>query len=344
MFGLLREIRAACQYLQDAIASTLKQVSGLPADARESFLANALTLPLNRADEIVTGALTSAQQLFQTDATQFDWGADTIAFISLAWSEICNIRECWKDANIADRLTAMQDPLDRIVYQCASLTLAPRVNDVMRNLRVGQQLDLEFEFASEFPKDPKLRVRLAQELAQESGVIECGVVDPELQIIYKTAATRTLQLLSVWRIVLWCLAGFAIPIVLANGGRYFPAWPLHSNELLRLLTDYAMIMVGAGAHLAVESLKTSRSQPSQNFGALDDWVLWLHVREASFRRGILYVWLGYILFTFGISKADWPSAFFAGYSIDSFTELFLERFDTVVKSKTSALAALAKQA
>ena len=71
-------------------------------------------------------------------------------------------------------------------------------------------------------------------------------------------------------------------------------------------------------------------------------MLWLHVHESQTRNAIFYVWLGYILLAFGAPKLDWSSAFFAGYSIDSVTELFLERFQSVVKTKTQALASTAK--
>jgi hypothetical protein len=49
------------------------------------------------------------------------------------------------------------------------------------------------------------------------------------------------------------------------------------------------------------------------------------------------VWLGYLLMAFLVPKLDPATAFFAGYSIDSVTELFLERFEAVVKTKVEVL-------
>src|SRR6266852_3387541 len=52
---------------------------------------------------------------------------------------------------------------------CATLSLSPRVNDILMNLRVGQPLDFEFEFGQEMPQNADLRKRLFLELAQEGG-------------------------------------------------------------------------------------------------------------------------------------------------------------------------------
>lgn len=89
-------------------------------------------------------------------------------------------------------------------------------------------------------------------------------------------------------------------------------------------------------------LKAAQAQTRPSFQALNDWVLWVHVQESQVRNGIFEVFLGFILLAFGVPKLDWSSAFFAGYSIDSVTELFLERFQAVVKTRAQQLAAPAQ--
>jgi hypothetical protein len=112
--------------------------------------------------------------------------------------------------------------------------------------------------------------------------------------------------------------------------------------LERLLVDYVLILVGSGAHLAIEALKTDKARTRPSFLPLTDWVLWLHTRESQVRKGILYVWVGYILLAFGVPKLDWSAAFFAGYSIDSVTELFLGRFQSLAKARTDLLTERSK--
>jgi hypothetical protein len=63
---------------------------------------------------------------------------------------------------------------------------------------------------------------------------------------------------------------------------------------------------------------------------MDDWIMWLHVRETSVRYSILWICLGFILLTAMVPDMDWRGAFVAGYSIDSITDLFLSRFEGAV--------------
>jgi len=345
MFGLLREIRAACQYLQDRIAETLAGASVMASEARAAYVLTTLNAAImGRVDQRITTQLSAIQSVFDVDATEIEWCADNVALIELKWSEI---KSLWlagngTPENPEQRFNQLNRVLDQIVYQCASLSFSPRVNDILCNLRVGQPLDVEFEFGSEFPRDPDLRRRLVQELAQESAVIECGVVDPDQGVIYRVAATRREQVWSAFHLLFWLLFGITIPVILALGGRVLAGWPLKFADLERLLADYVLILVGSGAHLGVEALKTAKAKTRPSFQAINDWVLWLHVHESQTRNAIFCVWLGYILLAFGVPKLDWSSAFFAGYSIDSVTELFLERFQSVVRTKTQVPASPAK--
>jgi len=342
MFGHLREIRAACQYLQDLMDGALKRAAAMEPEARKAYFSKELgTAMRHRVDQIITHQLHAIRQMFDLDVTQFEWCADDVTRIELTWS---HIKDLWppddEDPAQFEQLTKqIIGELDVIVYECVSLTFSPAVNDLMSNLRVGQPLDIEFEFGNSFPKDAGLRKRLLQELAQEPVVLESGVVDADQGVIYKVAASRKKQLWSVWRAAGLLVLGLVIPVLLAAGGHVLRDWPLKFADLERLLVDYVLILFGSGAHLAVDALKAGKAKTRPNFQALNDWVLWLHIRESQIIKSIFYIWAGYVLLAFGVPKLDWDSAFFAGYSIDSITELFLERFQTMAKSKTAALSA-----
>jgi len=318
------------------IVDALEQTSTLVGDSRATFLSKTFGVTLrDRIDQKVALQLTAIRKLFDVDVGEFEWCADSVATIELSWSQV---KDLWPSENSAleeseQRLKEIDKILDQIVYYCASLSFSPRVNDVLCNLRIGQPLDVEFEFGNEFPKDADLRKRLLSELAQESAVVELGVVDVDQGVIYRSAKTRHEQLFSSWRLFGWLVLGFAIPVSLAFGDLVLQGWPLHYRDLERLLVDYVLILIGSGGHLAVEALKSAKAKTRPSFQAINDWVLWLNVREAQIRNGIFYVWLGYILLVFGVPDLQWSAAFFAGYSIDSVTELFLERFQTVVKTK-----------
>jgi hypothetical protein len=66
------------------------------------------------------------------------------------------------------------------------------------------------------------------ELAQESAVVKCGVVDVDKGVVYKVAASRKAQVWSAWRLLAWLILGFVIPVALTWGGRVLKldGWPL----------------------------------------------------------------------------------------------------------------------
>ncbi len=212
------------------------------------------------------------------------------------------------------------------------------MNDTLKNLRVGQPLDWDFAFGGELPRDVEMRKRLLLELAQEGGVLGSAVVDVEQGLIYKVAESRAKQRHSAYKLVAFVvLCGAIVPLVLSWIRTLTNQSPFAWADLPRLYMTYVMVYLGAGAHVAIDALKVAKAQTRPSFHAMNDWVLWLHVRYISILWGLAWVLLGFILLTIAMPKLELLSAFFAGYSIDSITGLFLARFETTVKTKTQEL-------
>lgn len=344
MFGHLRETRAATQWLQGFSAESRKRAAGLDASVRVASLTEAFSAAVQkRVDDVITPQLDAIRKMFVEDVNEYEWCGDSVTTIRLTWARV---KELWPAATmqsdvIEQKLGEMDLQLDRIVYQCTSLTLSPRVNDVLGNLRIGQVLDLDFAFGPEMPSDPELRKTLLLELAQQCGVLEAGVVDVEQRVIYKVSTSRRQQLRSAWKLAAWLLGGAIVfPLALA----LFKGSTITIPLLRTLLLDYALIFAGSGAHLAVAAIRSQKAETRPSFQALNDWFLWLHVREKKVFWGFAYIWIGYVLLaaTIGIDKLQWQSAFFAGYSIDSIVELLLGRFEATVKTKTEAVISAVK--
>jgi hypothetical protein len=346
MFGLLREIRAAARYLQNTADDALAQASKLDPTTRDAFLAAALDAALlTRVDGVISGGLSDIKQVFGADVTEYEWCSDKVITIELTWKDVGNL---WPPTKMPfeqaqPRLAEIGAVLDQIIYQCESLTLSPSINDAMDNLRTGQPLDLDFEFGPDLPKSEELKNRLFQELAQESKVIVAGVVDAGQRVIYKAASSRAVQRWSVVQLgVAWLVIGLiAVGIVVIAGNSLGHAT---AKNLGNMLANYVALSVGSGAHLLVEALKAERAQAKPSFQAMHDWILWLHVREYQVLWGFAWLGLGYVLITIGanVTALQLYSAFFAGYSIDSLTEVFLQRFSATVKTKTEALLKVAQ--
>lgn len=340
IFGHLRNIRSSCQYLEGRIVVVLQQSVALSAAPRKDYIEKALNRTLlGRVEKKIEAQFAAIEKVFSIDAAELEWGADEVTLISFTWAQVKDSLAAAIGAYEGAELLfkSVLEDLDRIVYHCESLTLSPRINDILANLRIGQPLDMDFALNDELPQDPRLRSRLIQDLAQQSVVLTGGVVDADQAIVFRTALTRTGQLMSSWRLMAAILLGLLLPVGLAFFGRSLPGWPFAPKDLAMLLANYALIFLGSGAHFAVEALKAAKKQTRPSFQALNDWVLWVHVREAQVFKGIAYIWTGYLLLSFGIHTLSWPAAFFAGYSIDSITELFLGRFESAVAVNTKLL-------
>ena len=150
----------------------------------------------------------------------------------------------------------------------------------MENLRTGQPLDIDFEYGAVLPKSEDLKNRLVLELAQESNVIVAGVVDAGQRVIYKASASRAEQRWSVVRIAMaWLVFGLIAVAITALVGKSLDRWPPQWRDLARLLASYVALSAGSGAHWLVEAVKAQRAQTKPSFQAMNDWILWLHVRE-----------------------------------------------------------------
>jgi hypothetical protein len=343
-FGLLREIRTDAQYLQNLFEETMGLASKLDAAGRAALMDRVLGDRMQaRINYPISRNLDAFEVLFAADNVQREWGSDAIESIRLNWLQVIDL---WPNAALTydeqrQAIDQAQVCLDQIVYQCASLTLSPRVNDTMINLRVGQPLDFDFVFGSELPRSADKRKRLLLELAQEGGVLGSAVVDVEQGVIYKVAESRQEQRQSAYKLVaLLVLAGAIVPLILAWASTLTNQLPFSWADLPRLYMIYVVVFLGAGAHVAVDSLKAARAKTRPDFQAMNDWVLWVHVHYISILWGLGWVLFGYILLIFAMPKLLLPSAFFAGYSIDSITALFLTRFETTVKTNTQALTAV----
>ena len=93
------------------------------------------------------------------------------------------------------------------------------------------------------------------------------------------------------------------------------------------------------------SLAPMQQRGEDSFRAIDDWLLWIHVREMSILVSILALWLT----LFGLAEAfpngiNGVTAFTAGYSIDSILGVFITRFDARSGGATNELASLLKGA
>jgi hypothetical protein len=344
--GLLRDIRAYAQDLQRSLDEVHQKASLTDAQtrAREIQIAEvACSQVLQRERVEVEARLGQIRSLFQEDATQYDWCGDEVANVENYWQRAL---EAWPRADMAPEVVLQaagktDECLDQVVYHCASLTITPRLDDMMGNLRVGQPLDFHNAFEDELPKRDQ-RVRVLQDLAAQPGVVG-GVIDVPQGLVYRASPSAGRRRLSVVLIAAAALAGFPVVWVLSQVSVWLQLkdWPIAASTFPTLCVGYLFVLIGSAAHLVVDALKQSRSGKSQGFIALEDWLLWLHVREGSLLWAILYLWVGFgfVAWSLAVSQKEmgWQTGFFTGYSIDSVVDLFLDRFQKSAGERTAQL-------
>jgi len=240
------------------------------------------------------------------------------------------------DENAALARIAIVDALLCEVIKTAEiLTLPERINERLRELRVGQTINFNTEFSEELP-EPAARV-LALHYLHDHPLMVLGVVDVENGLIYRASSNIWQRRLSPVYIALPAiLGGFVVylsytflPLLKGNV-------PHNYNEVLPFVTAYISIIAGGFAHTAVDTVKQYRTSSGQTFTALGDLLMWIHVKQAPIMGGIILLWIGFVGLIL-LQGPDWGAGFFIGYSIDSFVDLFLQRFATVSASRTDTI-------
>lgn len=341
--ALLRDIRAEAQNLQRSLAEIREKASLSDAQVRaqevQASLADACAI-LARNRTQIDSRLAQIRSLFHQSPQEYDWCGDEVTEIENLWDRVLSN---WPDTTrpVEDslrRLDALDNHLDQVIYHCEALTVPSRLNVFLRNLRVGQPLDFHRTFEDELPRREQ-RQRLLEDLARQPGVVE-GVVDAPNGLIYRISPLPWRRRLSPLVVSAVALFGFLVVWAFAGLGGWLglDRWPAKIEQFPQLAAGYLFLLLGSVAHLVVNALKQSRTQSDRSFLALEDWILWLHVRETAIAWGIAYLWLGFLIVAWTMPASGWQTFFFAGYSIDSIVDLFLERFQKLAGAKKDEIA------
>jgi hypothetical protein len=216
------------------------------------------------------------------------------------------------------------------------LTIPPRLNQHLRSIRVGQSLDFNAAFEDELP-DRAQRTRVLAYLHSHPAAVE-GVIDVDAGKIVRASPSAVRRRLSFFVIALTTLLG-------AVGASFAPAiarWldpqsPVAGLSGQDTLGLYALVFAGGVAHIVIGALKQARSGDPGTFTALEEWELWIHIKEIPILLGIVTLWIGFIGLVVLSPKADRITALAIGYSIDSVADLYLQRFDTTVAAAVKSL-------
>lgn len=332
-FGYLLEIRAESQNVRDAVTKVRTAASLTDGRAREAGVAAALAEEdaVDRRNRgRIAGLIDRLHLWMDGNAELHQWCADQVIHIENQWERVEYHLDRVRaevaagragDGTILSATLEVERHIDRMIYLIGYLTIPGRVNEHLRQLRIGQALDFHRDFADELPV-PADRVAILTTMRSHPAQI-FGIVDVERGLIFKTAATRGRQILSfvvqvlVWFILGGVLAAIATLSIWSELGS--PAW---------LCERYLFVTLGSVVHLALGTLKQRRSGMIGQTQALDDLLLFIHVREVAIVWTIISTAIGTVGLCFLSPGPSVEAALIVGYSLDSFIDLFLMRFET----------------
>jgi hypothetical protein len=344
LFGRLRWLSARAQSLRD-LALELRAHAGAaaPAAVRDRDLRASVQEDagfLERNCQEMTAVLGEISALLERTTRLYSAWGDVVARIQLAWeravAELAQVGE----EHVKDRtrrLARMIAALESIIYYCGLVTIPSRITSHLQLLPIGGALQFRDAYADELPT-AELRHRFLRYLANYPGYVY-GLIDVDGERILRASPKAWRRGLTLPLTAALALAGFGLVYLACYLGdvAHLSDWPFDGKRLGEHLTGYAYLLLGALAHVVINLLKQDRAA-SRSTEAVSDWILRIHVRETSYYVSALSLWLGSFAMAFLFKDhIDWKTAFFVGYSYDSFIDLFLQRFEKAVATSQAAI-------
>lgn len=345
LYGLLRDVRVNAQTLHDAlhrvqVAGQARSVALADQQLQAAFAGEAALLAqvggqLDAHLQQAVRLCRSVPGLHSRIGDEVTRIVDLFTRCTLDWPQTADV-----PGELRSKLELLQPLLCDIIFHCGLVTIPSRVNEHLRSLRVGQRLDMATTFSDELCAGDGL-ARILRYLRDHPATVG-GIVDAAAGVVLKASPSpwrrKVTFLVLVAMLALGAGMALAFPYVATQAG--VPGWAPDPDAQLRALSLYGALVLGALAHVAIDALKQYRAGPQRDLLALEDWLLWVHVKETSNAVGIVSLWVVFVGLAVSAPQADWATAAFAGYSLDSVMDLFLQRFSGAVAARAEQVAAL----
>lgn len=264
----------------------------------------------------------------------------------------------WKE--IQGHIDDLEKILCEMILGINLLTIPDRVNEHFETMYPGQELDFEQNFGNELCTKDHARPIL--EFINAHPECVTGIVDAAKGKIYKVDPSWERKAVSFLVAGIVCITGFILAFLLP-GFLSMAKYPLSitvpdmtiANTTVTSI-DFAsadpatlnvtayflcacllIVIVGGLTHLLIGGVKQMKSAEAGSLLALEGWLRWFHIKELQNWAAVVSLVLGFLGMVFILKTADYATAFLIGYSIDSFVDLFLTRFDVTITTKTGEL-------
>jgi hypothetical protein len=336
--GLIRSLRAEVQNLKNSVHDVKAKYSdhGKNACTVEQISTHKAIYDFNRKE--IDTLLETIRKFLDKNPPYYAWSGDDIVHIENKWERITRIVPDLEHPpdNICDILDKCEKYLCEIVYLCDVLTVPDRVSEHMDELKAGYALNFHDEFQDEFCSTDQ-EEEMLKFLARHPTCVD-GLIDTSQGLIFKVEK-RGKRWPSYLRIIAAVIgAGLVIiaGITIFKGQALLP-FSAFFTAMSQYFMPYTLIIFGSIAHIIIGGIKEMQTANSRPFKAVDDWMLWIHIKEVPILRGIAIICVGFAVLMVSYPTTDYFTLFVAGYSIDSIGDILVNRFDTVLTMKGEAL-------
>jgi hypothetical protein len=230
------------------------------------------------------------------------------------------------------RIDTVDHQLQNMISDAAQLRLPDEINHALKGMQVGEAIDFQKDYSKDLPT-PEAQTQALNYLYNHSLLLQGqGFVDVKNGLIYCISPNPLRQMSSILGNILAIILLGALVVL-------FYHFHVFSTDLMlqKLLTAYISVMVGGAVHYIVNAIKDSHADSEKTLNIVNNPRLWFHVMERPVFFGILRLFVGFLGIVILNLGTDLWTAFFAGYSIDSIFNLFLQRFADVSTARTNAL-------
>ncbi len=289
------------------------------------------------------------QSLFvEIEAANKAFRSDTVRHITNLWEQIqANPVIIDPTINLSQQellhaLTWLEDRAAKIVLAVGHLTIPHRLNRWLEQARTGYYLPFHQLFEDELPNQAD-RNEVFRNIALAPKGINCGVICGRSGLIYRYEPKRNIRVRDLLLVVLLFCGLTDMIWALGNSSLPWMGYVIKSTDGIGplLLPSWFAILVGISVHIAVSGVKNNRDSDLPPVISVKDWMLIFSARKGEIVVKLFLALIGLFSMAFLFEKEQFTvsSAFFVGYSLDSFIGLFGESME---KKATSQLSAFRK--
>lgn len=237
-------------------------------------------------------------------------------------------------------LTLLEDCAAQIIFSVGSLTIPHRVNKWLEKARTGYYLAFHQHFEDELP-NPHDRLRVLRNIAAAPKALKSGIVTSHSGLIYRYEPNALRRFVGIVMVCAFFL--FATTLVWAIDSNILtglsPYIPLDAHVRELLFPAWLSIILGIIIHVAVAGVKRNAQSGLPPVIAVNDWSLLFSARKGDVVIKIVLALIGLFGFAVIVGKDQFTvtSAFFVGYSLDSFIGLFSDTMERKASAQLSIM-------